>query len=131
MIQVIAFENEGWMSPINYEYSPTRTFKTSQQNSDDYFGFDDKANEGIEANSREDDTNKEDQELNGGISTNGKDHASNGGTEGGGKPNFLSKPGNRKKGWVEDNFFLITIGGCLAGIILMVVLITIFGNQAN
>ena len=29
-----------------------------------------------------------------------------------------------EKGFVEENFFLIVVGGCLAGIVLMVVLIS-------
>ena len=94
IVQVIAFENPTWILPIEYNYSPDVTFKTSQQKvqqiqaktnlveEEDYFGFDDNLNEGIEAHEED------------------------------------------EKGFVEENFFLIIVGGCLAGIVVMVVLIS-------
>ena len=92
---MIAFENPTWILPIEYNYSPDVTFKTSRQKvqqiqaktnlveeEEDYFGFDDNLNEGIEAHEED------------------------------------------EKGFVEENFFIIIVGGCLAGIVVMVVLIS-------
>ena len=134
--QVIAFENEGWMSPIKYNYSPKRTFKTSQQKSDDYFGFDVQTNEDNVAIDNSDDTNDKDNEMSVDSSTDEKETAvgittnenEDGGTADDGKVSFLSQPKKRKKGFFEENLFLIIIGGCVGGIILIVVLITIFST---
>ena len=132
--QVIAFENEGWMSPIKYNYSPKRTFKTSQQKYDDYFGFDVQTNEDNVAIDMSDDTNYRVNEMTGDTSTDEKETVVgittnenvDGGTAEDGKVSFLSQPKKKKKGFFEENLFLMIIGGCVAGIILIVVLITIF-----
>ena len=103
-MQVIAIENENWLSSIKYHRSNNKIFSTADPN---YF--------------EEEITIEEEQD--GAVVVDNQDRDTK-------QRTLLLRADThhmkeQEKGFLEKNFFLLIVGGCLGGIVLVIILVSI------
>ena len=109
MMQVIAIEDENWWSSMKYHYSDKKIFATYNP---DYF--------------EEEDTSDSEEEVDGDVGVEKEDSETEVRTslimDTQKKP---KEKKNQEENFLEKNFFLVIVGGSLAGIFLLILVFSI------